>query len=80
MKASSLIEDGASENRPAAQGRVETVERHRGHQQNPGQTEARIPNRPLGRQGKASQEIAEEEACHHSQQTEADQQKHGQTS
>ena len=57
MNASSLLEHGPSENRSAAQGGVEAIERHRGHQQNPGQTDARIPRRPLGRQGKALQDI-----------------------
>src|ERR1700686_1987767 len=49
---SSLLEHGFSENGPAPQGCVEAVERHRGHQQNPGQADARIPGRPLGGQGK----------------------------
>ena len=76
---SSLLEHGASENRSAPQGGVEAVERHRGHQQNPGQTDARIPRRPLGRQGKVLQELPKTTCSHQSQQAEADQQKHSQT-
>jgi len=40
---SSLLEHNTSENRPASQGRVEAVERQRRDEQNPGQTDARIP-------------------------------------
>jgi len=45
----SLFEHGASEYRPTAEGGVEAVERHCGHQQDRGQSDARIPRRALGR-------------------------------
>jgi hypothetical protein len=66
-----LLEHGTSENRSAAQRGVEAVERHRGHQQNSSQTDARIPCRPLGRQGKVIQERAEDECTQKPQQAEA---------
>jgi hypothetical protein len=56
-----LLEHRASENRPAPQGGVEAVERHRGHEQNAGQTDARIPGGRLGRQGKVLQNIEDQE-------------------
>jgi len=60
----SLFERAASENWSPPERGVEAKERHRGHQQNPGQTDARIPRRALRRQGKVRQEIAEEQSNH----------------
>jgi hypothetical protein len=57
---SSLFESGGSEHRAFAQRSVEAVERHRGHQQNSGDTEARIPRGHLGRKRETSQYKVEE--------------------
>ena len=75
----SLLEDGTSENRSAPQGGVEAIERDHRHQQNSGQTDARIPRRPLGRQRKVLQDIVEHEISDQCQQAEVDHHKHSQT-
>ena len=49
---SSLLERGAPENRSTPERGIEATERQPGQQRNPGQTDARIPRRPLGRQRK----------------------------
>jgi hypothetical protein len=74
----SLLEHRSSENRPSPQGGVEAIERHRGQQQNPGQTDSRIPRRPVGRQWKELETKHDEGCSYASQKTEADQQKHSQ--
>src|SRR5450755_2345479 len=76
---SSLVEDAASENRPAPQGGVEPIERQRGHQQNPGQADARIPSGPLSRQGIVLQGVVDHQIGHQRQQAEVDHHKHGET-
>ena len=63
MNGSLLLEDGASESRPAAQGGVEAIERHRRNQEKPCQTNARIPSRPLSRQGKVVQDKVDYAIC-----------------
>src|SRR5271157_2587071 len=79
MNGSLLLKHGASENRSAAQGGVEGIERYCGKEKNPGQTDARIPRGPLGRQRKVIQDIPEDEISHESQQAEANHEKRKQT-
>jgi len=45
----SLLEDGAAEDRPAAEGGVKGIERYRSHEQDSRQANARIPGGHLGR-------------------------------
>lgn len=68
----SLFERGTSENWSAAQGGIEGKESDRGHQQYPGQTDARIPGGHLGREGKIRYKTVKEPLSYHSQQAEAD--------
>src|SRR5271157_4674589 len=79
FRGSSLLQRATSESRPAAQGGVESRERNRGQEENPGETDARIPRRALRRQWECLQNTPEDVMSHHSQQAEADQQKHSHT-
>ena len=78
-RARSILEDCASEKRAAAEGGVEAIEGHYGHQQNCGESDARIPRRTLGRQGKVQETKSEDYRSYQRQQAEADQQEHAQT-